>query len=83
MVWYPNKILHFVVTVVVQRRKGTNFFVIPGKTLTGGKWLRKGECHENKLIYNTTKKHFLSVQIKTFFKTTIFFFMERKFILTT
>lgn len=46
MVWCPNKILHFAVTVVVQRRKGTNFFVIPGKTLTGGKWLRKGEYHE-------------------------------------
>lgn len=46
MVWCPNKILHFVVTVVVQRRKGTNFFVTPGKTLTGGKWLRKGEYHE-------------------------------------
>lgn len=68
MVWYPNKILHFVVTVVVQRRKGTNFFVIPGKTLTGGKWLRKGECHENKLIYNTTKNIFSVFRSKPFLR---------------
>lgn len=46
MVWGPNEMLHSVVTVVVHRRKGTNFFAIPGKTLTGGKWLRKGEYHE-------------------------------------
>lgn len=68
MVWYPNKILHFVVTVVVQRRKGTSFFVIPGKTLTGGKWLRKGECHGNKLIYNRTKNIFSVFRSKPFLR---------------